>query len=401
MSEIKKIALVLSGGGFKGSFQLGVLNYLSAHWEKFFPAIPHMHFDIIAGVSAGSLNGVMLASQKLTELNYIWKRVGLHGTGEIFQNNYLTENKNAEDQLTVDLQAVKQKFFPNFTTDIGYMKGFELLSSKSRREKYLYHMGMQLYEEFKKNFNQVQGLVSNLPLAKKLKMHVDKDELYSDFICGFVSLDTGQYISAHQSEFDSNDDFINGILASTSIPIVFPPIKSIHINGKKYSNLVDGGLLNVSPIGDVINFIHKKGGDPKDYVLLVINLGTTKVQEISYDEADILRIALRTMNEISSAHNFNKDLQTLLRINDLVRQISSTDNPVIYNYNLAQKRRTTEVMSYFKNIIIQPDLGCLGGTLQVNTQLNNDRYAHGRTKAKQALSLMNNRLDDNYLSVIV
>lgn len=401
MKEVKKIALVLSGGGFKGSFQLGVINYLNAHWEEFFPAVPHMEFDIIAGISAGSLNGVMLSANKLPELNYIWKNVGLHGASEIFINKYLTENKEAEDKLTVDIQAIRDEFFPEFTTQIGYTEGLKLMASKKERENFLYQMGMEIFNEFKKNFDSIHGLVSNTPLAQKLHTHIDRGTFENDFICGFVSLDTGEYISAHQSDFDTNEDFINGVLASTSIPVVFPPIKSLYIRGKKYKNLVDGGLLNVSPIGDVINHIHKKGGNPEDYLLLVINLGTTKVEQLSYDNADIMRIALRTMNEISNAHNFNKDLQTLLRINDLIRQISTTKHPVIYNYNFSEKKRSSEEMSYFRNIIIQPDVGRLGGTLQLNTSLNNMRYNHGRQKAKEALELVKRSDNPEYLSIIV
>ena len=30
----KKIALVLSGGGFNGAFQVGALNYINENWKK-------------------------------------------------------------------------------------------------------------------------------------------------------------------------------------------------------------------------------------------------------------------------------------------------------------------------------------------------------------------------------
>ena len=171
MKEVKKIALVLSGGGFKGSFQLGVINYLNAHWEEFFPAVPHMEFDIIAGISAGSLNGVMLSANKLPELNYIWKNVGLHGASEIFINKYLTENKEAEDKLTVDIQAIRDEFFPEFTTQIGYTEGLKLMASKKERENFLYQMGMEIFNEFKKNFDhhKISIILFDVILFKEFK----------------------------------------------------------------------------------------------------------------------------------------------------------------------------------------------------------------------------------------
>ncbi len=401
MSRIKKVALVLSGGGFKGIFQLGVINYLDHHWEQFFPDVPHMEFDVIAGVSAGSLNGVMLASGKLSQLNYIWRKIGRNGSGEIYENNFLTDNKEADDKLTIDMQAIKKQFFPDFSADISYTEGLKLLTSKGERQRFLYKLGMRIFNEFKGHFNDLRGLASNAPLLRKLEKHIDKDKIDSDFLCGFVSLDTGEYISAHPNDFDSNTDFIKGILASTSIPLVFPPIDRISIKGKEYRNLVDGGIVNVSPITDVINFIHDKGGNPEEYALVIINLGSTHVQEISYDEADIIRIALRSVNEIGSANNFNNDLQVLLRINDLVKQILPSKVPKIYKYNLAEKKRTSQVISFFKNIIIQPDIGTLGGTLQLNAHLNDQRYMHGRSKASEALDKLLMAEDPEFLSIIV
>ena len=45
-------ALVLSGGGTKGSFELGAIDYLINDRQ--------MNFEVLAGVSTGTLNAVML-----------------------------------------------------------------------------------------------------------------------------------------------------------------------------------------------------------------------------------------------------------------------------------------------------------------------------------------------------
>ena len=68
----RKFALVLSGGGFKGAFQVGALNYLKDNWNHIAPEAGPMHFDIIAGVSVGALNGAMMAMGKQDELNELW-----------------------------------------------------------------------------------------------------------------------------------------------------------------------------------------------------------------------------------------------------------------------------------------------------------------------------------------
>lgn len=62
-----KTALVLSGGGAKGAFQVGAEKYLRE--EKGY------QWDIIAGVSVGALNGAMLAMGKHERLETIWRTI--------------------------------------------------------------------------------------------------------------------------------------------------------------------------------------------------------------------------------------------------------------------------------------------------------------------------------------
>lgn len=62
-----KAGLVLSGGGAKGAYQIGVESYLRLHqgfeWESLF------------GVSVGALNGAMLASESYSELYDFWMNI--------------------------------------------------------------------------------------------------------------------------------------------------------------------------------------------------------------------------------------------------------------------------------------------------------------------------------------
>lgn len=69
-----KTALVLSGGGAKGAFQVGALDYLIN--EK------KVNFDIVCGVSVGALNASMVAQGDYDTLKEIW--LGIKSTGDIF-----------------------------------------------------------------------------------------------------------------------------------------------------------------------------------------------------------------------------------------------------------------------------------------------------------------------------
>jgi NTE family protein len=63
----KKTALILSGGGAKGAFQCGA--------EKYAREVKGYHWDILAGVSVGALNALMLSMSKFERLFEIWNTV--------------------------------------------------------------------------------------------------------------------------------------------------------------------------------------------------------------------------------------------------------------------------------------------------------------------------------------
>ena len=69
-----EIALVMTGGGARGSYQVGLLRYLARTY-------PDLRFKIIAGVSAGAVNAVHLAQhpgtflQAVDELTALWQEL--------------------------------------------------------------------------------------------------------------------------------------------------------------------------------------------------------------------------------------------------------------------------------------------------------------------------------------
>ena len=55
--EVKKSGLILSGGGARAAYQVGVLKAI----HKILPKGHYNPFDVISGTSAGAINGVALA----------------------------------------------------------------------------------------------------------------------------------------------------------------------------------------------------------------------------------------------------------------------------------------------------------------------------------------------------
>ena len=73
-SEAK--ALVLAGGGAKGSYQVGVYRALrEVGW------LP----EIITGTSVGSLNGALFVMDHLDEAEQLWRTLDVHGVLEVPQ----------------------------------------------------------------------------------------------------------------------------------------------------------------------------------------------------------------------------------------------------------------------------------------------------------------------------
>lgn len=77
MSSLPRIGLVLSGGGARGAFEVGVLRWIAEHRPEILDAI-----RVVCGASVGAVNGAFLASRGVTpeavhELASMWRDLSL------------------------------------------------------------------------------------------------------------------------------------------------------------------------------------------------------------------------------------------------------------------------------------------------------------------------------------
>ena len=385
---MKKFALVLSGGGFKGAFQIGALSHLQKNWSRINPDQSKMKFDIVAGVSVGSLNGVLVASDQFSQLEHLWYEIATN-VENIYTSDFI-DTKNPTDQLKINLNfsKIKDRFIPNIDLCVNLWEGLGMLMSKSKRKKFVDKLLSAVEKDFTANFKNFRAIADNTPLRKKLEALVTlrniRDCVYR---CGFVSLNDGQYHSFRHTDFKTDDDFRNGILASTAMPIVWEPVDKINVRldakDRTFDQSVDGGIRNVSPLADIIDEINNDPGN--DYTIIIINCNSGEVDDAKYEEANIARIALRSLNDIAITEIFNNDISEFLRVNDIIDQVRAVNaDIVIRNYNI-REGRTTKILRPFKAIIIQTDPGVLGDSLVANATLNTRRMAHGEQKAAEAL----------------
>ncbi len=293
----KRTALILSGGGAKGAFQCGA--------EKYAREAKGYTWDIIAGVSAGALNGVMLAMGKYQRLFELWNTI-------------------SDDKV--------------------YTGGFNLLSAI----KILFG---------------AKSFYGNEPLQKLLAQEFEPDLIKTDIRIGSVSLITGEYVEFRR-EFPN---FSNAILASTVMPIVWTPVDV----SPDHRAMVDGGVRNITPIGDVLD------AEPDEIV--IINCGSEKSDPLPNPTENLLKIGTRTL-DILLNELFRSDMQEFIKINQLVKEAES-QGIVLHN------PKSGKPLKYYECKIIEPDTP-LGDTLDFSQTSVQASIKAGIQRARQVLGGM-------------
>lgn len=289
----KKIALILSGGGAKGAFQAAA--------EKYAREVKGYHWDIIAGVSVGALNGAMLSMQKFDRLWQIWNTI-------------------SDDQVLTG--------------------GFNLWSVI-------------------KLFFGAKSFYGNKPLHRLLKQELEIEKFVTDLRVGSVSLVTGEYV-----EFTKDSPhFAEVILASTVMPVIWTPVDI----SPEYRSMVDGGVRNISPIGDVLD------SDPDEIV--IINCGAEAIDPLAGAPKNVTEIGSRTL-DIMLNELFVSDMNEFVRTNLLVQQASS--------HGLTLVNAKGRALKYYECKIIEP-VAPLGDTLDFSQAAIQSSLAAGEERARQVL----------------
>ncbi len=177
-------AVVLSGGGSKGAYQLGV-------WK----ALKKINYDykIITGTSVGALNGALMTQKTFYKSLLVWNKI-------------------------------------NFTTLFG--------KTNTTSDKLL-----DLYKIYGKNFIQ-QGGMDTTNLEKLIKKNINiKKFLSSDINYGLVTynISKNKAIEFQKKEI-TKDKLVDYLIASATC---YPAFQKKEIDGSKY---IDGGFYDNLPI---------------------------------------------------------------------------------------------------------------------------------------------------------
>ena len=276
-----KVALILTGGGARAAYQVGVLRALS----ELLPKDTSIPFPIICGTSAGSINAAELAvdaanfRHAVRRLMMVWKN--LH-VGHVYRADMLGALRNSARWMFTGLTGGRR------------------LSSKPI------------------------SLLDNTPLADLLRKFVDFSAIQRSIDEGHLialsitcsGYTTGQSVTFYQGQPDLQNwqrarriglampIEIDHLLASSAMPFIFPPAR---INREYFG---DGSMRQIAPVSPALHL----GADR----LLVIGVGrqlqpnAERIQGGSYPT--LAQIAGHALNSIF-LDSLEVDLERLQRIN--------------------------------------------------------------------------------------
>jgi NTE family protein len=221
--DSKKIGLILSGGGARAAYQVGVLKAI----HKILPKEAKNPYDIIAGTSAGAINGVALASYAenhrigIRHLERIW-------TGFTPDLIYRTDLKGVVSTLARLIR----------TTLIG------------RKYK---HDRVSLLDN-----SPLRKLLNEVIQFDNIQQAIDNGALHAMSVTG-SGLESGESVSFFQGHYSITNwqrhrrigyrarVGLDHLMASSAIPMIFPSVK---INQEYYA---DGAVRQLAPISPALH----------------------------------------------------------------------------------------------------------------------------------------------------
>ena len=284
----KRIALILTGGGARAAYQVGVLKAIA----EFIPRRSHSPFPIICGTSAGALNAATLA---INAKSFSMGVQYLVNTWKNFHPNQI---------YRTDVVGV-------FNNSLKWFAGLVLGAIGIRN----------------KRFSQV-SLLDNSPLIEFLERILPCEKIQENIDSGYLralsiaasGYGSGQSVNFYQGVKDlvpwrrtgrvgmPTQIGIRHLLASASLPFLFKPTM---INREYFG---DGSMRQIAPISSALHLGATR--------ILVIGVTASEyVNEVHrndmHEYPTLAQIAGHALDSIF-LDNMDVDLERVKKINDLV-----------------------------------------------------------------------------------
>ena len=302
-----KSALVLTGGGARAAYQVGVLKAIA----QFMPRNHGIPFPIICGTSAGSINASALACYAscfhlgVKKLEWVWK-------------NLTTEKIYSSDASHV-LGHISQGFFASFQADYANKSARSILNNEPLREL------LNKVVDFKRiDKNILKGYLSALSITAS----------------SYTTSDSISFYQAHNNispwcrakrRGNKTQITCDHLMASSAIPMVFPSVKIGH------QHFGDGSIHQLSPLSPAIHL-----GAERIFIIGVEQPKETLHKlENNPHPPSIATVAGHMLDSVF-ADTLQSDLERMQRVNNTLKLIDKT------------QKNTQEGLKNIDNFLINP-----------------------------------------------
>lgn len=286
----KKTALLLTGGGARAAYQVGVLKALAQQFSRN-SKIP---FEIVCGTSAGAINATGIACYAscfhlgVKKIEWVWRNFHTH---QVYYSDYL--------RLSWHLL---RGFLSAFQADYANKRPVSLLDNKPLR--LLLH-----------NILDLQRIDRNIQGGYLSSVSVTASSYNSGDSISFFQSDTANEWRRAKRCGQKTLLGIHHLLASAAIPLVFP---SVRIHQHYYG---DGSVNQLSPLSAPIHL----GADK----ILIIGLEQPRAHDVTSSmphHPGLATVAGHLLDTIFS-DTLNADLERMHRINKTIDTLAANKIP--------------------------------------------------------------------------
>jgi predicted acylesterase/phospholipase RssA len=353
-----KVGLVLSGGVAKGAYEAGVLKAFAERGVQ-----P----DVIVGISAGAMNGTVVAGLLMQEqfsganiekkLYDVWrKQVSL-------QHFYKAGTE--EHSLDGSGRALSQ-LFSRFGID-PFSKVY--LPTRFDRQA-LDTLEKMLKGHFSSIFSGAyfRQLTQDLVLPAAIKRPVRFSAVMCNLLGGTSLVDEEERIEnswahyedfhwypemPHAENFVQFNRLLDVITGSGAFPLMFPPLRMTPVGAGKAGLYIDGGMTDNSPIGKAIAM-------DGDIDTLFVVMATTIVPPLDNEPRTIMTIFSRMCEMLAGKfliNNYHKVLKVNRRITALQRVLEKDPDGRIkdseFNHTLCEAAGFRNVEDFRRRRVVR------------------------------------------------
>ncbi len=241
-----KRAVVLSGGGAKGAYQLGVWKALRRL---------NINYDIVTGTSVGALNGVMMVQNDYFKALKLWYYMDYKNVIDIEIKKQFNSNKGKQEIIGMYAKG-------------AFTGGYEMSGLKKVINNFF---DSENFFSSKVDFGLVTTKFPSLKAKYILKNKVDKD-LFKDYLLASASCFPAFKMTKIKNEYYLDGGYNDNLPIDLAIKLGAEEIIAVDLRAvgvKKDYDKNKVKVTTITPKNDIGNFLVFE----KDYTRRSINLG--------------------------------------------------------------------------------------------------------------------------------